>query len=539
MNRELNTEILTALGNRPELAFPHTIGQMLDGTYVPFFYQREISTKIAPLLIQGNARIGEALIPRGGKTTGLEHVMEWHLSIRPSERIIFASYSEDFARERVRRVRNAILENPQVLGIQLSPDSQSAEAFDTIQGGGVLGVGVGSGLLGRAANLLILDDIYPSWEKAQNPKERHKVVQWFLGTAYSRLEPRASIIVCQARFHINDLIGYLINEHSDEWTLLSYPAISPEGEPLCPQRYDKAALKRIRDSIGKEKFLAQYQQSPPHEAEAGAQMVFPNNLIKEIKKSHLPPFTNTEPHEANKRVIRYIGFDPGQKNSYSAFVVIERVETDDVDNPELHVIHLQRYPLGTKIHRIARDLNEFSLSPQFGELAPIFVVDASGAGGGMAVEILERQRISPIIPLAITSRGSTKNKFTVLKADLVEIFRDLISENRLRISEGLPNSKLILDELKSYRARESPQGRSVTYRPAGSSTDDLLDSLMLACYASEQNWIPLFARSAPGLHGTTRRRPISGNRGDVSENFRRSAYAEAHPDYARLRGWIS
>ncbi|MCV4697476.1 hypothetical protein OFB92_30680, partial [Escherichia coli] len=37
-------------------------------------------------------------------------------------------------------------------------------------------------------------------------------------------------------------------------------------EPLCPQRYDKAALQRIRRKLGSYSFSALYQQNPvPYE----------------------------------------------------------------------------------------------------------------------------------------------------------------------------------------------------------------------------------------------------------------------------------
>ena len=152
---------------------------------------------------------------------------------------------------------------------------------------------------------------------------------------------------------------------------------------------------------------------------------------------------------------------------------------------------------------------------------------------------MKRERIVPIIPLTITSHRSSKNKFTVPKADLVENLLNLISAGRLKIAEDIPNRDLLFEELRGYRSRQSPQGRTVSYSPAGSGHDDLLDALMLSCYAGDKNWTPLFQRAAPGLYGTVDRRPISRSRWELEGNLSRSLYAQHNSDYADLRGWVS
>ncbi|MCV4802557.1 terminase, partial [Escherichia coli] len=84
-------------------------------------------------------------------------------------------------------------------------------------------------------------------------------------------------ILIQTRWHEDDLAGRLLRSMSDggdKWDVLSLPAIAEaddplgrkKGEPLCPQRYDKAALQRIRRKLGSYSFSALYQQNPvPYE----------------------------------------------------------------------------------------------------------------------------------------------------------------------------------------------------------------------------------------------------------------------------------
>jgi hypothetical protein len=145
------------------------------------------------------------------------------------------------------------------------------------------------------------------------------------------------------------------------------------------------------------------------------------------------------------------------------------------------------------------------------------VIDASGPGGGILQEIMKRERIVPIVPITVTSHGGSRNKFTVLKTDLVETFLDLISGGRVRIADGISARDLFFEELRSYRSRQSPQGRTTTYYSSGGGRDDILDAAMLACYAGAQNWAPLF-KPTVGIYGRVSRRWISGNRCGVERN---------------------
>lgn len=123
-----------------------------------------------------------------------------------------------------------------------------------------------------------------------------------------------------------------------------------------------------------------------------------------------------------------------------------------------------------------------------------------------------------MVPITITSHGSSRNKYMVLKADLVESFLNLISAGRVKIAEGIPHRDLFFEELRGYRSKQSPQGRTTTYYSAGSGHDDILDSVMLACYAGAQGWAPLY-RSTVGVYGRVSRRWISGNRGYLERNL--------------------
>jgi predicted phage terminase large subunit-like protein len=72
------------------------------------------------------------------------------------------------------------------------------------------------------------------------------------------------------RWHQEDLSGYLMNEHPDNWEVIKFPAIAEgsdvlgriEGEALCPQRFTAEALLNIKCAMGSQMFAGLYQQRP-------------------------------------------------------------------------------------------------------------------------------------------------------------------------------------------------------------------------------------------------------------------------------------
>jgi hypothetical protein len=510
-------ELLDIVGNRPPWTlFPRTLAQRLSrGRWRPFPYLIEVCRALVEAILDGDGRVLVTFPPRHGKTElAVLYLIIWFLELWPEKTVIFATYSEAFAQDQARTIRNMIQANRQLLSIRLAQDSQSMESFHTVEGGGLIAVGIGSGLAGLPADLLIVDDIFKSWEESQSSRARDKVIDWLTGTAYTRLQPRGSIVVVGARWHTEDLQGYLINHHSDSWTHLNYPAVSlgeeldplgrPEGEPLAPDLFDRAALEQKREAVGPQKWAAQYMQDPIPEIEDGAVVVFPPDLISRVRESPLPPLTDMVGSYISKEQLHYIGVDVGKRDCHFASVICRKVPSGDPDCFELHVIHLQRYPLKTNIHRILDELNTLSQDRRSGKFAPIFVLDSSGSGGDLVLEIMGRKRMAPVIPVTVISTGKARQRTTVPKEELVENLKDLIADDRLRVPRGLSNGDLLFDELRSYRSESSPKGRTISYRPSGNGTDDFLDALCLVAYAAKRGWAPLRDRET--------RRPISGNR---------------------------
>lgn len=181
-------------------------------------------------------------------------------------RAVVAAYNHDLASRFTLRSRRIASER-----IALATDKVAADDWQTVEGGGVRAVGVGGGLTGHGADLIVIDDPVKSREEAESEVYREKVWQWFTNDLYTRLEPGGAILLVTTRWHEDDLAGrILLSDQAPDWTVISLPALAEEDDPLgrevgaalCPARYDVASLNDIRAVQGEYAFDALYQQHP-------------------------------------------------------------------------------------------------------------------------------------------------------------------------------------------------------------------------------------------------------------------------------------
>jgi predicted phage terminase large subunit-like protein len=209
--------------------------------------------------------------PRHGKSETVSvWTPIWLLNAWPAKKVMLVSYEADFASNWGRRARNIIEENPEELLVRLAQDSTAANRWHTPEGGGMTTAGAGGSLTGRGADLLIIDDPHKNAEDAWSKAHRERVWDWYTTTAFTRLEPGAAVIVVGTRWHEDDLIGRILAQEAEAWTSIRLPALAEENDllgravdaPLWPERFGKAALEKIRRSVGEQTWEGLYQQRP-------------------------------------------------------------------------------------------------------------------------------------------------------------------------------------------------------------------------------------------------------------------------------------
>lgn len=267
---------------RSKLPFPDFKSQFWRD-YEHAAHQTAIDEKLVEvvkyLATGGREGIGRLMIfmpPRHGKTLTISRLFPaWLLSQYPDYKIIMASYGAKLATRNSKFVRNLIMGDAYqrtFSHVQLSDDTAAANEW-TIKGhdGGILAVGVGTGVTGSGAQLIIVDDPVRSRADAESETYRQRTKDWYSDDLSTRLEePGGALIIMQTRWHQDDLSGWLLRENPDDWTVLNLPAIAgvedaigrSDGAALWPARYPIEKLKKRQAEMGDYSFAALYQQSP-------------------------------------------------------------------------------------------------------------------------------------------------------------------------------------------------------------------------------------------------------------------------------------
>lgn len=225
--------------------------------------------------------------PRHGKSQLVSRLFPAYYLLRHQDRFVaVTSYGAELAEGFSRSARAFYAD----AGGRLDPEAQSVKLWQTEMRGGLWATGVGGAATGRGAHLGIVDDPIKNREEAESPTTRLRLRDWYGSTFRTRIEPEGgAIVIVQTRWHEDDLTGQVLEleggaepEDREGWHVLDLPALAEpwalrpafpdcvtveedprdSGAPLCPERYNTAALRKIRAAIGEREWAALYQQNP-------------------------------------------------------------------------------------------------------------------------------------------------------------------------------------------------------------------------------------------------------------------------------------
>lgn len=256
--------------------------------------KKELGRCIQVETLDGIYLIGRTLVPTRNSEIISRRFPAYLFGKFPHLKIIATAYSDSLATALNLDVQR-IMDSPEYLSVfpettlmgrnakirGRTNDVRKSDEFTIVgKGGSYKSAGVGVGIGGLGADLVIIDDPYKDWIEANSPNRRETVLNWYKSVVLNRLSPTGKVIIVTTRWHEDDLVGALLNEaesdpEAEQFEVISLPEIQDEhnkyphhldprkhGELLWPSRYNAAWVKARMKTMGSIMWSALFQQAP-------------------------------------------------------------------------------------------------------------------------------------------------------------------------------------------------------------------------------------------------------------------------------------
>jgi hypothetical protein len=258
---------------------PASLAKWINPAYQIRDHHRLIGDKLAAFRNPNAKRKLMVLAPpRSGKSELVTKMLPlWWLMHHPGHQVVAASYGSELAKIWGRDVRRLVREHGDQLGLTMSAEVRTAQYWKITTGGGMRTVGVGAGLTGHDADLLICDDPHKDREEAESKILRDRVDDWWSSTFITRGSPGTCIVLVLTRWHEDDIAGRLLAREGDAWEVVRLPAICDDpandqlgralGEPLGHPKIDDPSVllehwNSLRTTMSKRDWFALFQCDP-------------------------------------------------------------------------------------------------------------------------------------------------------------------------------------------------------------------------------------------------------------------------------------
>ena len=401
--------------------------------------------------------------PQHGKSmTITETLPSWYLGKFPTKRIIEASYSEDFAQLFGRRNLRKIEQfGKELFNIEKGKIANNTE-FELSNGiGGMISRGILSGVTGRPADLMIIDDPVKNRQEADSKTYRDRVWAEWNDSFKSRLSFGAKVIIIQTRWHEDDFAGRII-KNEKHVTVINLKCEADEndplgrnlGEALCPEiGKGDAWLKDFKSSFttkeGSRTWNALYQGSPtPDDGN-----IFKRKWFRYYKELPTLPYMliSVDATFKDKEDNDFVSIQVwGKKNA--EFYLIDRVKEHLGFTETLNVIRQLR--------------NKYKKS------SAILIEDK--ANGSAIIQVLQRE-FSGVVPInpeggkiaranAVSASIESGNVYLPEKADwLYDYINELVAFPNAEHDDDVDCTTQALNRLRSITALEMSEEQRERY----------------------------------------------------------------------------
>lgn len=225
----------------PELADPVSLAVHCDQSYKARGHVRVIAAELKALKAGEFDRLLLNTPPQVGKSrTAVEWGAFWWLVHHPTHRVVVGCYGDILAVKRGKAIRKLVELYGKRYGLEIERGSAGMKDWQLTSGGGVLAVGVGSGVTGQNADIIFIDDPTKSRRDADSQVARDNVHNWYSADLLSRQAPGCPVVLIQTPWHPDDLRARVVKEEGDRaaggrWRVVIMAAIcevGPEKDPL-------------------------------------------------------------------------------------------------------------------------------------------------------------------------------------------------------------------------------------------------------------------------------------------------------------------
>jgi predicted phage terminase large subunit-like protein len=231
-----------------------------DFTFAPAAHHKVMIKAFEGLEFGEYDRLIISTPPGAAKSTYAIQFKTWYAARHPDAQILAVSATMSLSETFGRRCRAAIQTNEwqRLTGESIHTDQQSVGNFGYSTTGSQTSLGVGSSVIGRRADLIVVDDYCTSFEEISSESRRQLVWEWFQAELKSRLRPGGKIVVLGTRWDSADLLGEILrSEECDSWHHVRLPMLadSPDdpmgreyNQPLWPAYYTDRMIEEAQAS---------------------------------------------------------------------------------------------------------------------------------------------------------------------------------------------------------------------------------------------------------------------------------------------------
>lgn len=314
-----------------------------DGEYLSNWHHRLLCEKLEAFERGEIKRLIVCMPPRHGKSElASRRFPAWAMGRDPDKKIIACSYGLDLALDMSRDAKRivtsdafrAIFPDTEVAAGAQTSYKNTADQWQIVgHKGQYLARGVGGGITGKGGDFLIVDDPIKDDRQAQSATERENIWRWYTKVLKTRRSKGAGILVIMTRWHMDDLVGRLVERaerdaDADQWEVLKLPGIAEEGdaapgdprgpgEALWPEFKDEAewAKDKAEDEAG---YASLGQQRPAPEGGAIIKTTWTESRFKSIPAGPGTWIWSCDPKAGSKdpkssRVVIQLWFQPKLK----------------------------------------------------------------------------------------------------------------------------------------------------------------------------------------------------------------------------------